>query len=168
MLSFAAVPLYRVFCRVTGYGGTTQVAQVLPETVSGRIINVRFNTDVAQDLPWQFLPPAVPVKVYVGEESLVFFSAENKGGEGIAGVAVYNVTPHSAAPYFNKIACFCFDNQWLAAGQKMDMPVSFFIDPEIENDPELKDLKTVTLSYTFFKSKTQNALTGDAPGTVKN
>lgn len=156
MLSFAAVPLYALFCRVTGYGGTTRIAAHAPETASTRHITVRFNTDTAQNLPWKFKPGQARVDIRLGEEKLVYFTAHNTSDKPLYGTAIYNVTPHTAAEYFNKIQCFCFENQRLDPGQTMDMPVSFFIDPQIEANPYLKDLQTVTLSYTFFLSKTQN------------
>lgn len=156
MLSYAAVPLYNLFCRVTGYGGTTQVAVAAPAQKGERVITVRFNTDVDKQLPWKFEAEQGSIAVLVGEERLVSFVAENASDKPVYGTAIYNVTPHEAAEYFSKIQCFCFDLQRLDPGQKMHMPVSFFIDPQIENDPYLKDLQTVTLSYTFFLSKTQS------------
>ena len=155
MLSFAAVPLYNMFCRITGYGGTTQVAELAPENTLERRMAIRFNTDVAKDLPWNFKADQGVVNVRIGEERLVSFTAENTGDEPVYGTAIYNVTPHSAAEYFSKIQCFCFDSQRLEPGQKIHMPVSFFIDPQIADDPYLQDLETVTLSYTFFLSKNQ-------------
>lgn len=163
MLSFAAVPLYDAFCKITGLGGTTAVADAAPGISTARIMNVRFNTDVDAALDWRFEAPQKPVPLHVGEERVVNFYAKNVGSEGVSGVAVYNVTPHSAAEYFAKIQCFCFENQYLAPGEEMQMPVSFFIDPTIEEDPYLKDLKTVTLSYTFFKSKNQQGAGGAQP-----
>lgn len=155
MLSFAAVPLYDAFCKITGLGGTTAVAEAAPAQAISRIMTVRFNTDVDAALDWRFEAPQKPVPLQVGEERVVNFYAKNVGNEGVSGVAVYNVTPHSAAEYFAKVQCFCFENQYLAPGEEIQMPVSFFIDPTIEEDPYLQDLKTVTLSYTFFKSKNQ-------------
>lgn len=155
MLSFAAVPLYNMFCRITGYGGTTQVSLAAPDQVLERQITVRFNTDVEKDLPWRFIADQGAVQVKIGEERLVSFTAENTGNEPVYGTAIYNVTPHSAAEYFSKIQCFCFDSQRLDPQQKVHMPVSFYIDPQIMDDPYLRDLETVTLSYTFFLSKNQ-------------
>ncbi len=156
LLSFAAVPLYDAFCKITGLGGATQTADAAPTSSKyGRPITVRFNTDTAQDLTWQFDGPERPVQLPIGRERIVTFQAKNVGNAGMVGVATYNVTPHIAAEYFTKIECFCFDDQYLASGEAMNMPVSFYIDPAIQEDPYLKDLKTVTLSYTFFKSKNQ-------------
>lgn len=149
--SFAAVPLYRLFCQVTGYGGTTQQAEALPERVVDRVITVRFNADRMPDLPWNFRPEQVKVQVKVGEQGLAFYEAENLTDRPITGQAAYNVTPEKAGRYFSKIACFCFDEQTLSANQRVDMPVSFFIDPAIMDDRNMDDVKTITLSYTFFR-----------------
>ena len=154
-LAFAAVPLYRVFCQVTGYGGTTQRAEAAPAKIGQRVVTVRFNADVAsQNLPWQFrAPDDGPVQVHVGEDRLVFFHAKNVGTEPTVGVATFNVTPFKAGPYFKKVACFCFDEQTLEPGASVEMGVSFFVDPAIAQDPNLSDVKTITLSYTFFRAK---------------
>ena len=153
--SFAAVPLYRIFCQVTGYGGTTQRADAAPEATAGRVITVRFDASVAGNgLAWNFAPVERQVRVRVGEERLAFFRATNLGREATTGTATFNVTPHKAGPYFSKIACFCFSEQTLGAGQTIDMPVSFFIDPAIVDDPNLADVDTITLSYTFFRART--------------
>lgn len=146
-----SVPLYRLFCQVTGYQGTTQRAAGAPVEVLDASITVRFNTDVSPDLPWTFTPPE-PVKLKIGERGLVFFKARNDAAETVAGVAVFNVTPNQAGPYFDKIACFCFTEQTLAAGQSADMPVSFFVDPKIADDVDARQIKTITLSYTFYPS----------------
>ncbi|MDJ0893626.1 MAG: cytochrome c oxidase assembly protein [Alphaproteobacteria bacterium] len=156
-LAFAAVPLYRLFCQVTGYGGTTQRAETAPAQIGDRIITVRFNADVNSALPWDFVPVQREVEVRVGEETLVFYRAENRSSEPITGTAVFNVTPLKAGVYFSKIACFCFEEQRLAAGQAVDMPISFFVDPAIADDPNLDDVKTITLSYTFFPVREEAA-----------
>lgn len=153
-LAFASVPLYRLFCQVTGYGGTTQVATAAGDTVLDRKMTIRFNSNVDPDLPWSFAPEQRAVEVNVGEEGLAFYKAENRSDERIAGHAVYNVTPNKAGQYFSKIHCFCFEEQWLNPGQAVDMPVTFFVDPAIADDPDLEDVKTITLSYTFFRSRT--------------
>ena len=149
-LSYAAVPLYELFCRVTGFGGTTQVAEALPETISERVITVRFNADTNPALPWAFQPVERQVQVRVGESGLAFYWATNQAARPTAGTATFNVTPLKAGQYFNKVQCFCFTEQVLAPGQSMDMAVSFFVDPAIEEDPNLAEVKTITLSYTFF------------------
>ncbi len=153
-MAYASVPLYNMFCRITGYGGTTQTAAEAPDAVLERQIMVRFNTDVAPGLPWQFKPEQDAVKVHVGENRLIYFSAQNSSAKPIIGVATYNVTPDKAGAYFNKVQCFCFDNQSIKPGEKVTFPVSFFIDPEIVNDTNMNDVNTITLSYTFFKAKT--------------
>lgn len=154
-LAFAAVPLYRVFCQVTGYGGTTQRAEAAPAKIGTRTVTVRFNADVAsRDLPWKFrTPDDGPATVHVGEDRLVFFHAKNIGSEPTVGVATFNVTPFKAGPYFKKVACFCFNEQTLNPGEAVDMGVSFFVDPAIDQDPNLRDVTTITLSYTFFRAK---------------
>ena len=150
-LSFAAVPLYRLFCQVTGYGGTPQVAEQAPGAASERVMTVRFNADVGPDLAWSFRPAQREVKARVGEEALAFFDALNDSNEAVTGTAVFNVTPLKAGPYFSKIDCFCFTEQVLAPGERAKLAVSFFIDPEILDDPNMHDLETITLSYTFFR-----------------
>jgi cytochrome c oxidase assembly protein subunit 11 len=154
-LTAAAVPLYRIFCGATGYGGTTQVAHEAPSQVLERTITVRFNTDVSPQLPWTFDPPAHPVRVKVGETALVYFHARNNSDRAITGHAVYNVAPDKAGLYFDKIQCFCFTEQTLKPGQTAEMPVSFFVDPAIMKDRNLDDIETITLSYTFFRAKDQ-------------
>ncbi len=154
-LAFAAVPLYRVFCQVTGYGGTTQRAETAPTKIGQRVVTVRFNADIAsRDLPWQFrVPDEGQAAVHVGEDRLVYFHAKNSGREPSVGVATFNVTPFKAGPYFKKVACFCFNEQTLMPGESVDMGVSFFVDPAIDRDPNLRDVTTITLSYTFFRAK---------------
>jgi cytochrome c oxidase assembly protein subunit 11 len=158
-LAFAAVPLYRVFCQVTGYGGTTQRAEAAPAQIGKRVVTVEFNADVAgQDLPWEFrAPDETKVKVHVGEDRLVFFHAKNLGRTPNVGVATFNVTPFKAGPYFKKVACFCFSEQMLKPGESVDMGVSFFVDPAIDKDPNLRDVTNITLSYTFFRAKDEKA-----------
>jgi len=148
--AYASVPLYQLFCRVTGYGGTTQVAETAPVTVGERVFTIRFNADVDPKLPWAFQPEQREMTVKVGESALAFFRAENLSGRATAGTATFNVTPLKAGQYFNKVQCFCFTEQGLAPGAGADMPVSFFVDPAIVDDPNLDEVKTITLSYTFF------------------
>ncbi len=156
MLSFAAVPLYRLFCQVTGFGGTTRQADSLPQAVGTQDITVDFNTDMDTDLPWQFTSVQRKISLKPGEQKLIFFEAKNLSAETTSGTATFNVTPFKAGPYFIKTECFCFEEQKLAAGQEVTMPVSFFIDPQIENDPQMQDIHNITLSYTFFKTKQPN------------
>jgi len=149
-LSFAAVPLYEIFCQVTGYAGTTQRAEATTGTVLDKKMIVRFNANTSNDLDWDFAPKQRSIELKIGEKSQAFYVAKNVGTDTSFGTATFNVSPGAAGVYFNKIECFCFTEQKLTAGQSVDMPVIFFIDPEIVNDPLLKDAKTITLSYTFF------------------
>jgi len=151
--AYASVPLYRMFCQKTGYGGTTQVSKGESNQILDRVVTVRFNADVHRDLPWKFRPQQTSIRVRIGETALAFYEAENATDSPIVGMATYNVTPDKAGLYFNKVACFCFEQQLLNPNQRVDMPVQFFIDPEYANDPNLKDVHTITLSYTFFKFK---------------
>jgi cytochrome c oxidase assembly protein subunit 11 len=148
-LSFAAVPLYRLFCQVTGFGGTTQIAEVAPEALE-RTIKVRFNADRSPELPWAFKPKQVEVEVKLGERAMAYYTAENLSDEPVSGTATFNVTPLKAGKYFSKIACFCFTEQTLQPGERVDMPVDYFVDPAILDDPNMADVGTITLSYTFF------------------
>ena len=134
MLTFASVPLYNLFCKVTGYGGTTQYTAIASTKIGTKLIKVRFDANVDQNLPWAFKSEQNEAIIRVGENNLIFYTAENKTDKAIIGTAVYNVTPHKAAIYFNKIQCFCFEEQLLKPKQKMIMPVSFFIDAAIEDD----------------------------------
>lgn len=152
-LAYASVPLYSLFCRVTGFGGTTSRAEVAPSRVLDRTLTVSFNADVDPGLPWEFKPLQHKVSVKVGEKKLIFYSAKNLSEEPVTGVATFNVTPDKAGGIFDKIECFCFTNQTLQPGQEMVMPVSFFIDPSIADDKNLGDVTDITLSYTFFKAK---------------
>ena len=149
--AYAAVPMYRIFCQVTGFGGTTQVAEKAPVAAGERVITVRFNADTARGMPWQFQPQQRAVSLKVGEQALALYEAVNPTDRHIVGTSTFNVTPLKAGSYFSKIECFCFTEQALAPGQSVDMPVSFFVDPEISNDRNLDDVKTITLSYTFFE-----------------
>jgi cytochrome c oxidase assembly protein subunit 11 len=151
LVSFS-VPLYRMFCAATGFEGTTQRVDAASAKVSDRIVTVRFATTVAPGLPWRFVPLQSEVKVHLGEEKLVFFSSENLGDTPIVGHATFNVTPAQTGIYFDKIQCFCFSEERLDAHAKVDMPVDFFFDAKLASDPETRDIDTITLSYTFFRS----------------
>jgi cytochrome c oxidase assembly protein subunit 11 len=155
-LAYASVPLYQLFCQVTGYGGTTQVAQSDSQAVIDRTMTIQFDTTVNPALAWRFGPVRRTMTLKVGENALAFFRAENMSDETVVGTATFNVTPHKAGKYFNKVDCFCFTEQVLKPGQQVDMPVSFFIDPEIADDPNLDDVTTITLSYTFFRAEDQS------------
>jgi cytochrome c oxidase assembly protein subunit 11 len=159
-LAFASVPLYRLFCAATGFGGTTQRAEAPSDTVAGRPIAVRFNADVARDLPWRFEPVQREIVLPVGETALVYYRARNNGSAPMVGTATFNVTPDVAGIYFSKIQCFCFTEQRLAPGESVDLPVQFFVDPALLDDPETKDLPAITLSYTFFRAPAQPVTAG--------
>ncbi len=150
-LAWAAVPFYDWFCRVTGFGGTTGVAEQAPEDVLDRVVTVRFDASKAKDMPWEFKPVEREMKVRIGETGLAFYEAYNPTDKPIAGQASYNVTPYSAGGYFEKIACFCFDEQVLQPGERVEMPVTFFVDPDMIDDPEAQYVHTITLSYTFYE-----------------
>ena len=149
--AYAAVPLYKLFCQVTGYGGTTQRAET---QYAGRIldrdITVRFDTNVAGGVPWDFAPVKRDVTMKIGETVQVEFRATNLVGRNSTGRATFNVTPELAGAYFNKVECFCFTETTLKGGEAIDMPVVFYVDPDIVDQPELKDIRTITLSYTLF------------------
>jgi cytochrome c oxidase assembly protein subunit 11 len=151
-LSFAAVPFYDWFCRVTGFGGATGVADA-PTGVSDREVTVRFDANTASDMPWEFRPLERTMQVRLGEGGLAFFEAYNPTDETIAGRASYNVAPYSAGGYFAKVACFCFELQVLGPGERVEMPVSFFVDPEMLGDDEARHAGTITLSYTMHRTE---------------
>lgn len=156
-ISYAAVPLYKVFCQMTGYGGTTQRADVLAAEKltpreDARPIRVLFDAGVSSNMPWQFRPQQRELVLVPGETALAFYTAKNKTDKAITGVATYNVYPPQAGVYFNKIQCFCFEEQRLKANEEIDMPVFFFIDPEMCDDPTMRHVSNITLSYTFFKT----------------
>jgi cytochrome c oxidase assembly protein subunit 11 len=153
----ASVPLYRLFCQATGYGGTTQRASAAPlKEVAGRWITVRFNANTAPDLPWDFAPEQLQVKVHPGEEKVIVYRAVNRSAEPVTGTATFNVTPNKAGIYFDKLQCFCFSKQHLAPGQSATLSVSFFVDPAIVKDPDTADVNTITLSYTMFRAKDES------------
>jgi cytochrome c oxidase assembly protein subunit 11 len=158
-LAYAASPLYDMFCRATGFGGTPQVAQAGERPILSRTVNVRFDSNVDANLPWRFTPLEREVKVKLGEERLVHYRVTNVSQRPIVGTSTYNVTPETAGAWFNKLQCFCFTEQLLLPGQSMDMPVVFFVDPEMDKDRRYDNIRTVTLSYTFFEAKTERAKT---------
>lgn len=150
--SYAAVPLYSLFCQVTGWGGTTSVAEAPSEKILDRWITIRFDANTAPDMPWTFKPVERTMRVRLGETALAFYEAYNPTDERIAGTASYNVSPFAAGSFFDKIACFCFEMQILDAGERIEMPVSFFVDPEIVDDREGRYVHDITLSYTMNRS----------------
>ncbi|MFN3447841.1 MAG: cytochrome c oxidase assembly protein [Roseococcus sp.] len=151
-VSFAAVPLYDLFCRVTGFGGTPMIGQAAPGAVGERTITVRFNANTQPNLPWRFTAQQNAMTVRLGEEGLAFYTARNLSNGPVMGVSTYNVTPEVVGRYFHKTACFCFEEQTLEPGQTMDMPLAFWVDPRIATDPATRDIRTITVSYTFFRS----------------
>jgi len=156
-LDIAAVPLYRLFCAVTGYNGTTQRAEEAPSAeLKDRLVTVRFNADIAADLGWEFRPLVTSVQLHPVEERTIAYRAVNKSHEGITGTATYNVTPTKVGLYFDKIQCFCFTRQHLDPGESKDLTVTFFVDPDIASDPNTRDVDTITLSYTMFRAKEQD------------
>lgn len=156
-LSFASVPLYDLFCRVTGFGGTTMVASKAADRVLERVVTVQFNADVNSSLPWSFAPDRHAVDVRLGEAMTIAYHASNPSDKPLVGTATYNVTPDKVGKYFNKLQCFCFTEQRLEPGQRVEMPVNFYVDPAMADDPEMADVKTITLSYTFFRAADQSA-----------
>ena len=168
-MSYAAVPLYRIFCEVTGYDGTTQRASAAPDSVLGREMNIEFDANIAPGLPWTFAPAQRRLKVRLGEEAMAHYRAVNNSGHSVTGTAVFNVTPALAGRYFTKIQCFCFTEQTLEPGRAADMPVVFFVDPKLADDKNLASLTTITLSYTFYPlapDKVSAGRAASAPDTV--
>ncbi|MFI4948180.1 MAG: cytochrome c oxidase assembly protein [Alphaproteobacteria bacterium] len=151
-LSFASVPLYRLFCQATGFGGTTQRAAAAPKEVDGAVITVRFNAETAPDLGWEFRPVTPEVQVHPGEQRQVFFRAVNHSAETVTGTAEDNVTPTKIGIYFDKLQCFCFTKQRLGPGESRDMGVTFFVDPGLLHDPGTREVRTITLSYTMYRA----------------
>jgi len=170
-LSFASVPLYRLFCQVTGFGGTTQRAETAPAQSLGQTVSVRFDANTSDKLDWSFHPLQAPVTVKFGEQSMAYYEAVNRSDETLTGTAVFNVTPPQAGAYFNKIQCFCFTEQTLKPGEKIEMPVSFFVDPDMLDDADAAGIEEITLSYTFYpvdKTKAVSEAPKAAPGSVTN
>ena len=150
--AYASVPLYNIFCKVTGYGGTTQTATKGAGKVLDRMVTVRFDASTARGLDWEFKPLQLQQKIHIGENSLARFRAVNRSDHAITGQASYNITPQKAGAYFVKLQCFCFTEQTLAPGESAEMPVTFFLDPELDKVHELDTVKEVTLSYTFYNA----------------
>ena len=160
-LGFAAVPLYEIFCRVTGYGGTTQrvgAAEAATIQTTSQQISIRFDSNVNSALPWSFKPEQAVDRVSVGARDMAIYIATNESDQPVVGTATFNVTPLLAGKYFNKVQCFCFSEQLLKPGQTVRMPVLYYVDPAIMDDPETKDIKEITLSYTFYRSTDEQAV----------
>lgn len=150
-LAWASVPFYDWFCRVTGFGGATDVAESAPDDILDQTIKVRFDASLERDMPWEFRPLQREMELRIGETGLAFYEAYNPTDRPVAGSASYNVTPYEAGGFFYKIQCFCFEQQVLQPGERVEMPVTFFVDPEIVTDRDGKFVHTITLSYTFYE-----------------
>ena len=161
--AYAAVPLYNWFCKTTGFGGTTQVSGKAPDRVLGRILTIRFDSNVAPGLPWRFQPAQNEIQVRIGEVATVHYKVINEAARDVSGQASYNVSPPTVGGYFNKINCFCFTEQRLKAGETREMAVVFYIDPSIVNDRDQNDLSTITLSYTFYRQREPGQPIAEAP-----
>ncbi|MEM6547689.1 MAG: cytochrome c oxidase assembly protein [Pseudomonadota bacterium] len=165
-MAYAAVPLYDWFCRVTGFGGTTQVATGgVGPVVTDQTVTVRFDASTDRNMPWQFRPVTTPTEIRIGETGLAFYEAHNPTDRPVTGTASYNVAPYSVGGYFVKIACFCFEEQTLSPGESVTMPVSYYVDPEILDDPETERVHTITLSYTFYETEPERAASLDTDTT---
>ncbi len=162
-MAYAAVPLYAMFCQITGYGGTTQRTEQYSDRVLDREITVRFDANVAPGVPWDFKPVRREIKMKIGETAQAHYTATNVFSTPVSGRATFNVTPEMAGAYFNKVECFCFTDTTLKPGETLDMPVVFFVDPDIVDTPELKNIKTITLSYTFFPIETEKPVAAVPP-----
>lgn len=150
--AFASVPFYNWFCKVTGYGGTTAEASSAPDTILDQTIKIRFDASLASGMPWEFKPAQYNMEIKIGEVGLAFYEAYNPTDRVVAGTASYNVSPFTAGAFFSKIDCFCFTEQVLQPGERVMMPVTFYIDPEIVDDPDAKLVQSITLSYTFYET----------------
>jgi cytochrome c oxidase assembly protein subunit 11 len=161
--AYAAVPFYTWFCRTTGFGGTTQVAERAPDHILGRTLTIRFDSNVTPGLPWRFQPEQNQIQVRVGEVATVHYKVVNEAAREIAGQASYNVSPPTVGAYFDKINCFCFTEQRLKAGETREMTVVFYVDPSIVKDHDQDDLNTITLSYTFYRLREPERPVAEAP-----
>jgi cytochrome c oxidase assembly protein subunit 11 len=151
-LAFASVPLYDMFCRATGYNGTVQTGGPAAPGAGQQQLTIRFNANTQPNLPWRFGPEVASMTLHVGEEGMGFYRAENLSATPVTGIATYNVTPEVVGKYFHKTACFCFEEQVLEPHQQVDMPIAFWVDPKIAEDPQTRDIRTITINYTFFRS----------------
>ncbi len=161
-MAFAAVPLYQIFCQVTGFGGTPQIADKASATLGKRIMNVRFDANVSPELDWSFKPDVNSMKVRTGKTVTIFYKVTNNSSQTQTAMATYNVVPDQAGGFFNKISCFCFTDKTLGPGESMDMPVVFYLDPALESDSTMRNVAGVTLSYTFIAKKNQKSARGPA------
>jgi len=163
--AYAAVPFYTWFCKTTGFGGTTQVAERAPDHILGRTLTIRFDSNVTPGLPWKFQPEQNEIQVRIGEVATVHYKVVNEAAREIAGQASYNVSPPTVGAYFDKINCFCFTKQRLKAGETREMTVVFYVDPSIVKDHDQDDLNTITLSYTFYRLREPERPVAEAPET---
>jgi cytochrome c oxidase assembly protein subunit 11 len=174
-LSYASVPLYRLFCQVTGFGGTPMRADAASRQVLDKTIRIRFDSNTDNGLPWRFSPVLRQQTVKIGANTLAFYESENLSDKPVTGMATFNVTPDIAAPYFTKVQCFCFNEQTLQPGEKVNMPVSYYVDPKIMDDPQARGVPEITLSYTFYrveepetsKIKTTSAVPPVVPAAIR-
>jgi len=166
--AYAAVPFYNWFCKTTGFGGTTQVAEKAPEHIFGRTLTIRFDSNVTPGLPWKFLPEQNEIQVRVGEVATVHYKVVNEAAREIAAQASYNVSPPTVGAYFDKINCFCFTEQRLKAGETREMTVVFYVDPSILKDSDQDDLNTITLSYTFYRLRNPERPVAETPDATKS
>lgn len=151
--AYASVPLYRLFCQVTGFGGTPQIAEESNEIQGNKQLIIQFDANTDSSIQWDFKPSDKQLSVTTGENNLTFYTARNYSSKATTGMATFNVSPNKAGMYFTKMSCFCFEEQTLEAGESVQMPVSFYIDPKFDEDKDMDDVKVITLSYTFFKSE---------------
>ncbi|SLN32122.1 Cytochrome c oxidase assembly protein CtaG [Aquimixticola soesokkakensis] len=170
-MAWAAVPFYSWFCRVTGYGGTTSVSATASDVILDETVKIRFVANTDPDMAWEFRPEQNEMEIRIGETGLAFYEAYNPTDRVIAGTAAYNVAPYEAGGYFTKIECFCFTEQVLQPGERVDMPVTFYVDPEIVKDRDAKFVKRITLSYTFYETDLPDdvaSLEADTTGQATN
>jgi len=167
-LAWASIPFYDWFCRVTGFGGTTSVSEVVSSTISDQTIKVRFDASLERNMPWEFTPVVREMELRIGETGLAFYEAFNPTDKPVAGSASYNVAPYAAGGFFSKIDCFCFEEQILEPGERIQMPVTFYVDPEIVSDRDAKYVHSITLSYTFYQIDLPEGYASLGPSIDKN
>jgi cytochrome c oxidase assembly protein subunit 11 len=164
--AYGSVPLYQLFCQVTGYGGTTQIATAAASQVLERTIKIRFDANVAPGIPWKFAPEKAEVELNLGENGLAFYKVKNESDRAVTAVATYNVTPHKVGPYFQKLECFCFQDRTLQPGESMELPVIFYVDPALATDKNVKEVTEITLSYTFFEAGSRELAQAQSGGAI--
>jgi len=167
-LAWASIPFYDWFCRVTGFGGTTSVSEVVSSTILDQTIKVRFDASLERNMPWEFTPVVREMELRIGETGLAFYEAFNPTDKPVAGSASYNVAPYAAGGFFSKIDCFCFEEQILEPGERIQMPVTFYVDPDIVTDRDAKYVQSITLSYTFYQIDLPEGYASLGPSIDKN